>query len=263
VTPFSPDDRLAARHAAELLWHEQHSDLGEEGRINRYKKLVLEHVRQRQWEMLGDLAEKSVLEVGCGAGGDTVELARRGARVLAIDISPSLLSRARERVNAAGYAERVDLRTCPAEALTTGEQRFDVIVGNGILHHLDLLAFKAVLARLMSRDALVQFQEPLVHNPLLRLYRVLTPHLRTPAESPLSQRAIARFVDGFSRVRLEYFNFLGLILFPTPYLLGEKMSRVLFRVSGSYDSRLFGIAPALRKFCQYVVIQFGGPCSAR
>lgn len=45
-----------------------------------------------------DLRGARVLDAGCGAGQMTVELARRGAHVVAVDISPSLIGIARNRL---------------------------------------------------------------------------------------------------------------------------------------------------------------------
>lgn len=50
-----------------------------------------------------------VLEVGCGTGRVTVELARAGARVVAVDIAPEMLQRARRRLVEAGVADAVRL----------------------------------------------------------------------------------------------------------------------------------------------------------
>src|SRR5271165_2507201 len=45
----------------------------------------------------GDLCGARVLDAGCGTGALAVELARRGADVLGIDVSPSLVELARSR----------------------------------------------------------------------------------------------------------------------------------------------------------------------
>jgi len=44
-----------------------------------------------------DLTGKRLLDAGCGTGAFAIEAARRGAQVLAIDVSPSLIKIARER----------------------------------------------------------------------------------------------------------------------------------------------------------------------
>lgn len=56
-----------------------------------------------------DLAGARVLDAGCGAGQLAVELARRGAEVVAVDISASLLGVAQSRVPEA-LLHRIDFR---------------------------------------------------------------------------------------------------------------------------------------------------------
>jgi ubiquinone/menaquinone biosynthesis C-methylase UbiE len=52
--------------------------------------------------MLGDVRGRSVLDLGCGEGGYARELARRGARVVAVDGSDRLIEVARRRAHDAG-----------------------------------------------------------------------------------------------------------------------------------------------------------------
>jgi len=247
---------LAARQLVEREWHNQHPELGEVEHVNPYKAIVLERLRHRQWELRGDLSGKRVLEIGCGVGQETVELARRGAQVVAIDISPTLVSVATRRVIDAGLAEMVEVEVCAAEDLWSKHYKpFDVVVGNGVLHHLDLPLFKQALSTLMARGSFAQFQEPLIHNPLLRAYRWLTPHLRTETERPLSAGDVAEFVAGFGHIRLEYHNLVGLLSFPAFYLLGSRLTRVMLRRLVEVDKALVARWPSLGMYSQYVLIQ--------
>lgn len=50
-----------------------------------------------------------VLEIGCGTGTMAIQAALRGARVLGFDISPPMLDVAKEKVDAAGLSEKVEL----------------------------------------------------------------------------------------------------------------------------------------------------------
>lgn len=72
-----------------------------------------------------------MLEIGCGVGAVARELAGRHERVLAIDLSPEMIRRAREHTRAANLELRVEdfleWRT---------EERFDAIVSIATLHHL-------------------------------------------------------------------------------------------------------------------------------
>jgi SAM-dependent methyltransferase len=250
---------LAVKHALELKWHEEHAHEGEDARISTYKKLVLQRVRDRQWVMLGDLTGKRALDVGCGVGRETVELARRGARVVAVDLSPTLVSAARRRSTEAGVADHVEFRVSAAEELASDGEQFDVVLGNGVLHHFDIPAFKATLIQLMSEGAVAQFAEPLAHNPLMRLYRRLTPHLHSPTEQPLTEKDIEGFARGFREVSVEYFNLVGLLLLPAPYVVGRHVSGAFLSVALRCDMALFRIQPSLQRFCQYVIIQVRAP----
>ena len=77
-----------------------------------------------------------VLEIGCGTGADTEFLARLGARVVACDPSEEMLSRARRRLEGAGFGDRVGILSCGLrdlpqflDALDHAEG-FDAIVSN-------------------------------------------------------------------------------------------------------------------------------------
>jgi len=46
-------------------------------------------------DILGDVSEKTVLDIGCGNGHITREIAKRAGKVIGIDISPEMLEQAR------------------------------------------------------------------------------------------------------------------------------------------------------------------------
>ncbi len=56
----------------------------------------------------GELPGKTVLELGCGTGTNSVELARRGYAVTAVDLIEAPIQRARTRAQSAGV--KVDFR---------------------------------------------------------------------------------------------------------------------------------------------------------
>lgn len=79
---------------------------------------------------------KRVLEVGCGLGTDTMNFARAGADVTAVDLSSASLDLARTRADLMGVADRIRFVEANAEELTssiTGE--FDLVYSFGVLHH--------------------------------------------------------------------------------------------------------------------------------
>src|SRR5262245_8040667 len=85
---------------------------------------------------LGDVTGLRVLDYGCGHGMAAVVLARRGARVMAFDLSPGYLAEARNRARANGVC--VDYVCADGERLPFADGSFDRVWGNAVLHHLDM-----------------------------------------------------------------------------------------------------------------------------
>jgi magnesium-protoporphyrin O-methyltransferase len=84
-----------------------------------------------------NLSGLRLLDAGCGTGALAVAAARRGAQVLAIDLSPTLVDLARERCEAEGDAlllrERISFRSGDMRAPDDGE--FDHVVAMDSLIH--------------------------------------------------------------------------------------------------------------------------------
>ncbi|MBB4919302.1 class I SAM-dependent methyltransferase [Streptosporangium saharense] len=65
------------------------------------------HVNPLLAETVAPLSPGTALDLGCGAGGDTVWLAQRGWRVTAVDISTTAVERVRRRARELGLEDRV------------------------------------------------------------------------------------------------------------------------------------------------------------
>jgi len=86
-----------------------------------------------------------VLDVGCGVGRWSRLLAARGADVLGVDLSPTMIAQARRRAVADGVADRCRFRVQDVSNLDVGE-RFDLVLGVTVLQHiLDPDALRAAL----------------------------------------------------------------------------------------------------------------------
>jgi 2-polyprenyl-3-methyl-5-hydroxy-6-metoxy-1,4-benzoquinol methylase len=80
---------------------------------------------------------KRVLEVGCGIGTDSINFARAGAELTAVDLSGESLRLAARRADVMGVADRIRFVEANAEELATtlaGEQ-FDLVYSFGVIHH--------------------------------------------------------------------------------------------------------------------------------
>jgi 2-polyprenyl-3-methyl-5-hydroxy-6-metoxy-1,4-benzoquinol methylase len=79
---------------------------------------------------------KRVLEIGCGIGTDTMNFARAGARVTAIDLSEESLDIARQRAAAYGLSN-ISFHCGNAEELSKflAIEPYDLIYSFGVIHH--------------------------------------------------------------------------------------------------------------------------------
>jgi SAM-dependent methyltransferase len=82
-------------------------------------------------------AGKRVLEIDCGIGTDTINFARAGARVTAVDLSEKSLELARRRAEVFGLADRIDFRAADAERLSEeiSPEPYNLICSFGVIHH--------------------------------------------------------------------------------------------------------------------------------
>jgi len=87
--------------------------------------------RQLLAALLGSVAGKKLLDVGCGDGAMAFELARQGAKVTALDADPSMI--ATVRLRAEREAIRVQFVEGNAESLPFDDATFDVVVAVTVL----------------------------------------------------------------------------------------------------------------------------------
>lgn len=93
-------------------------------------------------------AGKRVLEVGCGAGYDAVDIARHGAEYTGVDLTPENIVRSRTHLELAGLSGHVV--EADAEQLPFDDASFDVVYSFGVLHHVpDITAAIAEVYRVL------------------------------------------------------------------------------------------------------------------
>ena len=83
------------------------------------------HVPEKKLRLLGNVRGKDVLELGCGAARWSIALARNGARVVGVDVSPRRLDQARELAHAAGV--NLTLIEASAETIPLPDGSFDLV----------------------------------------------------------------------------------------------------------------------------------------
>jgi 2-polyprenyl-3-methyl-5-hydroxy-6-metoxy-1,4-benzoquinol methylase len=80
---------------------------------------------------------KRVLEVGCGIGTDSINFARAGAELTAVELSGESLAIAAQRADVMGVADRIQFVQANAEELTSAldDDPYDLVYSFGVVHH--------------------------------------------------------------------------------------------------------------------------------
>ena len=148
--------------------------------------------------------------MGCGAGYFTQELARSGADIVAIDVSPELLEIARANCS----APNVQYQIQNAYALSYPEGMFDSVVGSSVLHHLEVEKALRDVYRVLKPGSTIDFTEPNMLNPQIAIQKNI-PWLKrklgdSPDETAFFRWPLRRLLEktGYRNVRIDPFDFL-------------------------------------------------------
>jgi len=168
-----------------------------------------------------DLSGKRLLDAGCGTGALAVAAARRGARVLAIDVAPTLIQIARERIPHDLAPGEIDFRA--GDMLDPALGGFDHVVAMDSLIHYRPRQVLGVLAGLAARTSgsmVLTFAPKTGPLTLMHVVGRLFPRgNRAPAIEPVGEEALKALIQA------------------EPALAGWRPGRCERIVSGFYTSQ--------------------------
>jgi magnesium-protoporphyrin O-methyltransferase len=167
------------------------------GRIRATVRAGREQMRLKLLEWLPeDLHGARLFDAGCGTGVLAVELARRGAEVLGIDLSPTLIDLARQRAPHELGAGRVEFRV--GDMLDEAFGGFDFVVAMDSLIHYTTCDAVHVLSVLAARTAEAVLFTFAPRTPALAVMHAIGRYFprrnRAPAIEPVSERLIRRLL---------------------------------------------------------------------
>ena len=150
-----------------------------------------------------DLSGRRILDAGCGTGAFALEAACRGAEVVAVDLSPTLVDLARERVGGDNYAGSIDFRVGDMRRLDLGT--FDHIVAMDSLIHYepeDGLRTLAAMAETVTSSIVFTFAPKTPLLTVMHSVGQLCPRgNRSPAIAPMAASRLQNAVASESAFR--------------------------------------------------------------
>jgi SAM-dependent methyltransferase len=256
---------MGTRQARERQFFDETVTGGATWRIlGRFSEAFYEKGKQgRVWSSFWESAHLKgavVLDYGCGNGSFSMILAGRGARVIGIDISPKLIAQARASAARMGCnGSVVHFVAGDAHDTPFPDAMFDYVVGNGVLHHLDLEKAFAEIARLLKPSGQAVFQEPMYQHPLLWTLRRLTPKTHTVDERPLSLADIEGARRWFPACRHREHFLLAVCAAPA-HLLGKQFALAVIGALDRLDEKLMRLLPGLRRYAWLTVMEMEKGC---
>jgi magnesium-protoporphyrin O-methyltransferase len=175
-----------------------------------------------------DMRGARLLDAGCGTGALAAEAAKRGADVLAVDISPSLIAIAQERLASTPESGRIDFKVGDLHDPSFGS--FDFVVAMDSLIHYQARDIGRVLAGLSARTSTGVLFTFAPRTPLLSVMhaagRLFPRGDRAPAIEPVGEQRLRR------------------ILAEQPETAGRRVGRTKRIASGFYTSQAMEVLAA-------------------
>ena len=176
--------------------------------------------------------DKVFLDYACGNGELAAFAAQSGAALsLGFDISGVSVENARNAAAAAGLKDNIRFFQADAENTRLPDNSIDAIVCSGMLHHLDLSYAFPEMRRILKPGGRVLAFEALDYNPVIKLYRLMTPDMRTQWEKAhILNLSDVKFASRFFDItEIGYWHVLGYAAgkFPTLLPLLDRLDRVL------------------------------------
>jgi cyclopropane-fatty-acyl-phospholipid synthase len=153
----------------------------------------------------------SVAEIGSGWGSLAIQLAKSGARVTAINVSPEQLRIARERAAEAGVADRIEFRELDYRAL---EGRFDRVVSVGMMEHVGIGHFDDYFRKIGSLltdngyafvHCIGRMTPPGTTGPFIRKYIFPGGYVPALSEVFAATERVGMWVADMEVLRLHYY----------------------------------------------------------
>lgn len=223
--------------------------------VKFYDQKITDFLLKYAYLQMGSLENKRILYYGCGVNKEPLlNFISQGAYVVAVDLSSEAINIMKGFINEQGVNKKAEALEMDAENLSFGDATFDVVFGTAVLHHLDIIKSSAEIIRVLKIGGKAIFVEPLGMNPLINLYRLMTPKDRTKDEHPLKHRDLNLLKKNFSNYKQQNFYFLSLLAFFWKFIKNNTLFHYSLKILIKLDNLLFRILPFLKSYCWCTVV---------
>lgn len=201
-----------------------------------------------------------LLDLGCGKGENSAIFAKLGYDVSAFDLSPNNITAAKRLAEKYGLTANTHFSEGVAEKLDYADDYFDIIVGQDILHHVDIKQALTECFRVLKKDGLAIFHEPIRAAVFDTLRESRLGKWMVPKEASLEQHR-TQDERKLSAEDMELLRSFDPRCSAQRFLLFSRLDRFVRDPNAAhasflerFDYRLCGWMPFLKRFGGIVVV---------
>jgi SAM-dependent methyltransferase len=194
------------------------------------------------------LADKRVVDLACGVGYSTQELAGRGARVFPLDLSAQGLRKTLQRLARANLADKAAAVRSSVEQLPFAAESIEAVFAQNFLMHVNPELVGREVWRVLKPGGRAVFVEPLAHHPLVKLYRVLFSSYKGIKPKWSSREDLKLLSQPFSYTKTSGFYFLTALASVGFIQKRSWLLKPVFTILHRLDKLLLKIFPGLEKY---------------
>lgn len=215
---------------------------------------TMKRAQEEEESVFKNVENLRVLDVGCGFGEKSVLVAKNKGNVVGIDIANNYIEASKEHANKNDVDQMCDFYVMDVHDMDFEDNYFDLVVGRGIIHHLDLEVSLTEIKRVLKVGGEAVFFEPLNANPLLKIFRKFTPSARTIDEKPLSIKDLDWIRRNFE-IHSLYFGIISApIAMLTSLVLRPWPNNFILKIA-DYLEKVINNLSFIQPFNQYVLLK--------
>lgn len=222
---------------------------------NEEKEFYLSPEQIYAYDIIENFNGKRILEIGCGIGINAIILEEKGADVTVLDISANRLETLKEISNMINKNTNIRLVLGQAESLPFRDNSFDIIYTKSVLIHTNLIEASNEIHRVLKKDGMGIFIEPMDLNPFVLIYRKLfAPKEWKGITNYFTPKRFEQFGKVFISKKGKCFYFFSFFAF---YWQFQKRSLKNFKkylpLLNKLDNFIFKYFPFMKRFAWFNV----------
>jgi ubiquinone/menaquinone biosynthesis C-methylase UbiE len=114
------------------------TDILKELNLEKLREVFLKYTR-KAFEMLPKMKNPRILDIGCGTGVPTLELAKlSNGEIIGIDLDQTALNKFNSKIDKQGLTNRIKTKKLSLYNTSFSDEYFDILWDEGVLHILNI-----------------------------------------------------------------------------------------------------------------------------